>query len=84
MRQANLTQVKEAVYSVKIKLLPNRTKLAIHGIHGHSKQRIFSESVDNSCEITPTWGIFSELPLFPKEIFKAFHETSRTLSEISL
>lgn len=31
MRQANLTQVKEAVYSVKIKMLPNRTKLAIHG-----------------------------------------------------
>lgn len=50
------------------------------GIHGHSKQRILSESMlITPVRITQTWE-FIKIYMFLKGNFKAFHETSRTLS----
>lgn len=80
MEQANLTQVKEAFYSVKTKTLLNRPTLAMHG---NNKWRIFlTIYVDNSYEITPNVGIFFRITFVSKWNCKTFHETNETLSEI--
>lgn len=59
MRQVNLTQVKEAVYSVKIKILLNRTKLAIHENSWEEQVKILPRIyVDDSYENTANMGNF--------------------------
>lgn len=72
MGLVNLTQVKEAIYSVKTKMLLSRTKVAIHG---KNKWISFSESM----QITPNVEILFRTALVPKRNLKTFDETSKTL-----